>query len=87
VSKDINRTAVRLFRSDAESASRCDAERMDAEFDQKRHDQLTTAPQATEEDAAPRIRVSETADGTKRIDWRDDADVSPGSDAQADEVD
>jgi len=44
---------------------------------QKRHDQLTTAPRATEDDAAPRIDVSEH-DGVTRIDVRDDAAVRPG---------
>ena len=42
-----------------------------------RHDQLTTAPKATEEDAAPRIDVTEH-DGVTRIDVRDDAPVRPG---------
>ncbi|WP_378148571.1 multidrug transporter [Cnuibacter sp. UC19_7] len=56
----------------------------DPDFEQKRHDQLTTAPKATEADAEPRIRVSETDHGTKRIDWRDDADVSPSSGDDAD---
>lgn len=42
-----------------------------------RHDQLTTAPEATEEDAAPRIRVTDRGDGVKRIDIRDDAPVRP----------
>ncbi|MDZ8200947.1 multidrug transporter [Microbacterium sp. SSW1-59] len=45
--------------------------------DEKRHDQLTSAPDATEADAAPRIDVS-VHDGVKRIDVRDDADVRPG---------
>ncbi|MCS5732334.1 multidrug transporter [Herbiconiux daphne] len=45
---------------------------------EKRHDQLTSAPKSTEADAAPRIDVSVTADGTKRIDWRDDAQFRPG---------
>jgi hypothetical protein len=62
-------------------ARACHARAMqpDPDHDDKRHDQLTSAPRATEEDAAPRIRVSETEDGTKRIDWRDDADISPGT--------
>ncbi|WP_248242942.1 multidrug transporter [Microbacterium kunmingense] len=42
-----------------------------------RHDQLTRAPEATEEDAAPRIRVSEH-DGIRRIDIDPDAPVRPG---------
>lgn len=51
-----------------------DAEMSDAE---KRHDQLTSAPDSTEADAAPRIDVTEH-DGVKRIDVRDDAAVRPG---------
>ncbi|AZZ56291.1 multidrug transporter [Rathayibacter iranicus] len=43
-----------------------------------RHDQLTSAPHATEADAAPRIDVSTTAAGDTRIDIREDADVRPG---------
>ena len=35
--------------------------------EEKRHDQLTSAPEATEADAAPRIEVSEH-DGNTRID-------------------
>lgn len=46
--------------------------------DEKRHDQLTTAPKSTEEDAAPRIEVSRRDAKTKRIDVRDDAQVRPG---------
>ncbi|SEB65290.1 hypothetical protein SAMN04489806_1411 [Paramicrobacterium humi] len=46
--------------------------------EEKRHDQLTTAPNATEEDAAPRIEVSKTEDGTTRIDIADTAAVRPG---------
>jgi hypothetical protein len=42
-----------------------------------RHDQLTSAPQATDDDAAPRIDVT-THDGVTRIDVRDDAAVRPG---------
>ncbi|MFL0409823.1 multidrug transporter [Microbacterium paludicola] len=45
--------------------------------EEKRHDQLTSAPDATEEDAKPRIVVSER-DGVKRIDIADDAPVRPG---------
>jgi hypothetical protein len=44
---------------------------------EKRHDQLTSAPDSTEADAAPRIDVTEH-DGVKRIDVRDDAAVRPG---------
>lgn len=45
--------------------------------DQKRHDQLTSAPDATEEDAAPRIEVTEH-DGVTRIDMAKDTPVRPG---------
>jgi hypothetical protein len=48
--------------------------------DEKRHDQLTTAPKSTEDDAAPRIDVTDAGDGVKRIDVRDDAAVRPGGD-------
>lgn len=42
-----------------------------------RRDQLTTAPNATEEDAAARINVTEH-EGRTRIDILDDAQVRPG---------
>ena len=45
--------------------------------DEKRAEQLTTAPNATEADAAPRIDVTEH-DGSTRLDVRDDAAVRPG---------
>lgn len=45
--------------------------------EEKRHDQLTSAPEATEADAAPRIEVSEH-DGNTRIDIVPDAAVRPG---------
>lgn len=51
-------------------------EKMDAE--DKRHDQLTTAPKAVESDADPRIDITKKADGVTRIDVRDDAKVRPG---------
>jgi hypothetical protein len=51
----------------------------DMSDDEKRHDQLTTAPKATEEDAAPRIEVSETEEGVTRIDVADTAAVRPGN--------
>lgn len=44
---------------------------------EKRHDQLTAAPDATEADTAPRIEVSEH-DGNTRIDIAPDAPVRPG---------
>jgi hypothetical protein len=46
-------------------------------FEEKRHDQLTAAPDATEADAAPRIEVSEH-DGNTRIDIAPGAPVRPG---------
>ena len=46
--------------------------------DEKRREQLTTAPAATEDDAAARIVVSEGTDGATRIDIADDAPVRPG---------
>lgn len=46
--------------------------------EEKRHDQLTSAPGATEEDAAPRIDVTHH-DAVTRIDIRDDAAVRPGN--------
>lgn len=49
----------------------------DEDFAAQRRDQLTTAPDATEADAAPRIDVS-AHDGVTRIDVRDDAAVRPG---------
>jgi hypothetical protein len=48
---------------------------MDAE--EKRHDQLTTAPKSSDADAEPRIEVSKH-DGATRIDIRDDAEFRPG---------
>lgn len=45
--------------------------------DEKRRDQLTSAPKSGPEDAAPRIEVTKNGD-TTRIDIRDDADVRPG---------
>ncbi|HWL77612.1 hypothetical protein [Microbacterium sp.] len=47
--------------------------------DEKRRDQLTAAPNATEEDAAPRIDVTHPREGVTRIDIRDDAVVRPGN--------
>jgi hypothetical protein len=45
--------------------------------DEKRRDQLTSAPDAVESDADPRIDVTHR-EGVTRIDIRDDADVRPG---------
>ena len=50
----------------------------DMSAEEKRHDQLITAPKSTERDAAPRIDVTEDSDGPTRIDVRDDAIVRPG---------
>ena len=47
--------------------------------EEKRHDQLTTAPKASEEDAAPRITTTTKADGTTRIDVAETAVVRPGN--------
>ena len=46
---------------------------------EKRYDELTTAPKASESDAAPRIEVTESGDGVKRIDIADTAAVRPGN--------
>lgn len=51
-------------------------------FDEKRHDQLTTAPKASEADAAKRVTVDEQSDGVKRIDVADTAAVRPGKPAE-----
>jgi hypothetical protein len=58
---------------DDEDTARVD----DMSDDEKRHDQLTTAPKATESDAAPRITTTEH-DGVTRIDIADTAAVRPG---------
>jgi hypothetical protein len=47
--------------------------------EEKRRDQLLSAPDAAEEDAAPRIDVSHPREGVTRIDIRDDAAVRPGN--------
>lgn len=47
--------------------------------DEKRRDQLLAAPGATEEDAAPRIDVTQREGGITRVDVRDDAVVRPGN--------
>lgn len=47
--------------------------------DEKRHDQLTTAPKADEKDAAPRIETSTAPSGATRIDVADTAVVRPGN--------
>jgi hypothetical protein len=47
--------------------------------DEKRHDELTRAPKSSEEDAAPRITVTERPSGVTRIDVADTAAVRPGT--------
>ena len=47
--------------------------------DEKRHDQLTTAPKADEKDAAPRIETTTASNGATRIDVADTAVVRPGN--------
>ncbi|GAA1441038.1 multidrug transporter [Leifsonia poae] len=51
-----------------------------AEHEAAREDQLTTAPKASDDDADPRIDVTDRGDGITRIDIRDDAAVRPGAD-------
>lgn len=46
--------------------------------DEKRVDQLTTAPKASDEDAAPRITTEERPSGATRIDVAETAVVRPG---------
>jgi hypothetical protein len=53
-------------------------ETRDADFAEKRHEQLTTAPKAVESDAAPRVEVTEQEDGVTRIDVAETASVRPG---------
>ncbi|WP_146078195.1 hypothetical protein [Subtercola sp. Z020] len=60
--------------SPADSADTDDA----ADFDSERRKQLLTAPKADENDAAPRIDVTEVGPHTTRIDVRDDAAYRPG---------
>ena len=47
-------------------------------LDEKRHDQLTSAPKSTEADAAPRITTTEVDEHTTRIDVAETAAVRPG---------
>jgi hypothetical protein len=53
------------------------AKRVTSKRSRDRREELTAAPKATEDDAAPRIDVTERGDVT-RIDVRDDAAVRPG---------
>jgi hypothetical protein len=48
----------------------------------RRRDQLTTAPAATEEDAAPRVDVDTSEPGVRKVTVRDDAAVRPGGDGR-----
>lgn len=43
-----------------------------------RREQLTAAPNAVEEDAAPRVETTERGDGVTRVDVADTAAVRPG---------
>jgi len=43
----------------------------------ERHDQLTTAPDADDDDAAPRVTVTKR-EGVTRVDIAEDAEVRPG---------
>ena len=54
-------------------------EARDADFAEKRHEQLTTAPKAVESDAAPRVDVTEQDGGVTRIDVAETAVVRPGN--------
>ena len=45
---------------------------------EERREELTRAPKSSPEDAAPRIDLSEGADGATRIDIADTAVVRPG---------
>ncbi|MGO4689866.1 hypothetical protein [Glaciibacter sp. 2TAF33] len=62
--------------ADDTNADETNADEMTA--DEKRVDQLSRAPKSDPGDAAPRIDVTESADGPTRIDVRDDAVVRPG---------
>jgi len=44
----------------------------------QRREQLTAAPNADPEDAAPRVRATDQGEGTTRIDVADTAAVRPG---------
>lgn len=44
----------------------------------ERHEQLTAAPNAVEEDAAPRVETTDRGDGVTRIDVAETAAVRPG---------
>ena len=67
---------------DADAAGANGAPASEMTDEQKRRDQLTAAPNATEEDARPRIEVTER-DGVTRIDIAEDAPVRPGDPTNA----
>jgi hypothetical protein len=54
-----------------------DMTREEMSREEKRHDQMTAAPDATEADAAPRVDVTER-DGVTRVDVAEEAAVRPG---------
>jgi hypothetical protein len=55
---------------------RASTDQMSAE--EKRHDQLTTAPKADESDANPRVAITDVGDGVKHVEVTDVAKVRPG---------
>jgi hypothetical protein len=61
----------------SENTSPSFAKAHEPSHEENRHDQLTSAPESTEADAAPRIEVSEGENGATRIDIADDATVRP----------
>jgi hypothetical protein len=52
-------------------------EAQEPSHEENRHDQLTSAPESTEVDAAPRIEVTEGENGATRIDIAEGAAVRP----------
>jgi len=70
--------------SESNSAAHGDGIGMTAQ--EKRHDQLTSAPDATEADAEARIDVTES-DGVTRIDIAEGAPIRPGPGPGMEEAD
>ncbi|WP_157525289.1 hypothetical protein [Microbacterium yannicii] len=64
--------------SDTTSSDPAGADDTGMTDEEKRRDQLLSAPDAVESDADPRIDVTHR-DGVTRIDIRDDAAVRPGN--------
>jgi hypothetical protein len=64
--------------SDTTGADAAGADDTGMTDEEKRRDQLLSAPDAVESDADPRIDVTHR-DGVTRIDIRDDAAVRPGN--------